>query len=502
MKVTINMIRIKRFILIPFLIAALFITAGCADRKTQAEKNDNRPVFSSDINESNKPTEAINNGSEAKESLKAPVITPDETTGMEQGTSQDNNPDLSNGQDPIEIHGLVLVKDIIPGIEIELKYATEDNFTKTKVYPYDICVLQKSTAMKLKKANDELMEMGYRLKIWDAYRPLSVQKIFWDLVPDSRYVANPNTGGSKHNRGTAVDVTLVDMEGNELEMPTGFDDFTAKAGRSNNDMSETAKKNVELLTNVMVKNGFTTITTEWWHYNDSDSGNYSALDVDLEEFMQGDAPYDNQSLKIDPFIDKLNKLDGIDGAGQIVLVLADSPETSKAAAYTYEKVSGQWQVVFEPFDCVIGRNGLAYDKKEGDGKSPIGIFPLYRSFGREANPGTRLNYTRFEENDFWIDDPNSKLYNTYQKGIPNGRWASAEDLYKIGDIYRFFIVIEYNTKNPVPGKGSAIFMHIWRGKESYTAGCTAMAEENLLKILNWLEPSKAPFLLQYPVNDF
>lgn len=512
MKGTINIMRMKRFILITFLIAALFVSAGCESKKTQAGINESKPAFSSDIKETGKPaTGQTNQGSATKESTGEPVLSTGETTVASSGNVQEQTAepekkteDLSKEEDkePFEINGLVLVKDIIPDIEIELKYATEDNFTKTKVYPYDICVLQKSTAIKLKKANDELMKMGYRLKIWDAYRPLSVQKIFWELVPDSRYVANPNTGGSKHNRGTAVDVTLVDMNGNELEMPTGFDDFTEKAARSYGNISETARKNVELLTNIMVKNGFTTITTEWWHYNDSDSDRYGVLDVDLEEFMQGDAPYGNQSIIIDPFADKLRELDGIDGAGQIVLVLAENPETSKAKAYTYEKVNGQWQAVFEPFDCVIGRNGITHDKKEGDGKSPAGTFSLYRCFGRDENPGTRLHYTRFEKNDFWVDDPGSNLYNTYQKGPSNGRWVSAEDLYGIGDIYRFFIVIEYNTKNPVPGKGSAIFMHIWQGKDSYTGGCTAMAEENLLRIMNWLDPDKNPLLLQYPAKDF
>ncbi|NLY17831.1 MAG: L,D-transpeptidase family protein [Clostridiaceae bacterium] len=511
MKDKINRIRIKQILLTSFLVAVLLITAGCSDRKTQAGIND-KPVFSSDAMENDKPaTEQTNPGSETKENFSEPALTSDETTGTTSENLQNRNADSDKEQavsvkeeekEPLEIQGLVLVKDIIPDIEIELKYATEDNFTKTKVYPHDICVLQKSTAMKLKKANEELMEMGYKLKIWDAYRPLSVQKIFWDLVPDSRYVANPYAGGSKHNKGTAVDVTLADMDGNELEMPAEFDDFTGKAARNNKNISETARRNVELLTNVMVKNGFTTITTEWWHYNDSDSDKYSVLDVDLEEFMQGDAPVDDQSIKIDPIIDKLNNLDGINDTRQILLVLADNPETSKAAAYTYEKVNSQWQTVFEPFDCVTGRNGMTYDKREGDKKSPIGIFPLYRCFGRDENPGTRLLYTRFEENDFWVDDPDSSLYNTYQKGLPERRWASAEDLYGIGDIYRYFIVIEYNTHNPVPGKGSAIFMHIWRGKESYTSGCTAMAEENLLKIINWLEPLKNPLLIQYPIKDF
>lgn len=535
MKETNNIIKIKCFLIIPVLVVAILMGSSCAkSQKTQAETKGSQPVFSTETKdgantkhtELNKKPESET--SETSETVAIETLTPGEpknieTSGEPKNTlipSEQKNTESGDIKDqegseteqgniaekeekePLEISGLVLVEDVIPDIEIELKYATKDNFTKKQVYPYDICVLQKTTAMKLKKANEELMEMGYHLKVWDAYRPLSVQKIFWDIIPDSRYVANPNTGGSKHNRGTAVDVTLVDMDGNELEMPTGFDDFSDKAARSNKNVPETVKKNVELLTNVMVKHGFTTISTEWWHYNDSDSANYVAMDVELEEFMQGDAPLDNQGLKIDPNIDKLNNMDNIKAAEQIVLVLADDLETRKATAYTYEKVNGQWLLAFAPIKSVIAKNGLTYDKKEGDKESPIGVFSLNRCFGWGDNPGTKLQYTKFEKNDFWVDDEKSDFYNTYQKGLPNGRWVSAEDLYGIGDTYRFFIVIEYNTDVPVPGKGSAIFMHIWKGEESYTSGCTAMAEENLLKIIKWLDPSKNPLLLQYPKSGF
>src|SRR3990167_4865629 len=128
-----------------------------------------------------------------------------------------------------EIDGLVRVQDIDPNIVLDLRYATENNFTGKKVYPVAVCVLRKEAAQKLAAANAELMKDGYRIKVWDAYRPPYVQRIFWNLVPDERYVANPDKGGSRHNRGGAVDLTLIDENGNELEMPTGYDDFSAKA---------------------------------------------------------------------------------------------------------------------------------------------------------------------------------------------------------------------------------------------------------------------------------
>ena len=98
-----------------------------------------------------------------------------------------------------EVNGLVNVSDMDSSFIFDLKYATKDNFTKTVVYPVNVCVLQKETATKLINANEEFKKLGYRIKIWDAYRPMYVQKIFWDLVGDERFVANPNKRGSRHS---------------------------------------------------------------------------------------------------------------------------------------------------------------------------------------------------------------------------------------------------------------------------------------------------------------
>lgn len=178
--------------------------------------------------------------------------------------------------------GLVYVVDEDPTIIIDLKYATTDNFTGKKIYPYSVCMLQKNTMKKLINANKEFKELGYTIKIWDAYRPSDVQKNLWELVKDRRFIADPNLYGSRHNRGAAVDITLVDSTGRELEMPTKFDEFNEKAFR-NSKMSDTARINLDLLTTIMVKNGFKTIETEWWHYDDSDADSYPILNIPLEE---------------------------------------------------------------------------------------------------------------------------------------------------------------------------------------------------------------------------
>ncbi len=183
-----------------------------------------------------------------------------------------------------ELNGLVAVRDIDSTIVIDLRYATADNFTKQVLYSVELCLLQRSTAEKLAAANSEAATRGYRIKVWDAYRPADVQMLMWENSPGGVYVAHPDVG-SDHNRGAAVDVTLVDKSGEELVMPTEFDDFTEKASRNYPGMTEEAKSNMEYLTEIMVKNGFTVIQSEWWHFNDTDVSSYPHLDITFEDWI-------------------------------------------------------------------------------------------------------------------------------------------------------------------------------------------------------------------------
>lgn len=178
---------------------------------------------------------------------------------------------------------LVRVKDIDASVVVDLKYATADNFTQTRVYPTDAkALLRLETALKLKRANERFEKDGYRIKIWDAYRPKSVQEIFWALVPDPKYVADP-AKGSVHNRGASVDITLVDSDGNEVLMPTGYDDFSEKASRNYAGSDSTARENMKYMEKVMTESGFTGLPSEWWHFDDK-SGSYPLLDVDFSIF--------------------------------------------------------------------------------------------------------------------------------------------------------------------------------------------------------------------------
>ena len=173
---------------------------------------------------------------------------------------------------------LVLVQS--PYIVWDLKYATEDNFTGQVLYKSSRCFLEEEVAKCLYKAAECAHEKGCKLKIWDAYRPLSVQWALWNHTPDERFVAHPEKGG-KHPRGTAVDLTLVDSQGRELTMPTPFDDFTEKAFRSCCDLSEEAIDNRQLLEDVM--EGFIGLPNEWWHFDYHKWEEFKPQDIAIED---------------------------------------------------------------------------------------------------------------------------------------------------------------------------------------------------------------------------
>ncbi len=173
----------------------------------------------------------------------------------------------------------VRAADYIPGLLVELRYATENNFTGQVIYGFSDAYLRWGTVEKLACVQSLLAEEGLGLKIWDAFRPPSAQFRLWEICPDSRYVADPTKGFSSHSRGNTVDLTLVDGEGNELEMPTGFDDFSAKADRDYSDVSLQAAENALRLEAAMTAGGFQPYSGEWWHFSDKDR-------YDVEEDFQ------------------------------------------------------------------------------------------------------------------------------------------------------------------------------------------------------------------------
>ena len=177
---------------------------------------------------------------------------------------------------------IVLLYSVDSTIVQDVKYATTDNFTGQVLYPTAKVYLRNIVAGKLAEANSYLKQRyGLRIKIFDGYRPRSVQWKMWEIYPNANFVADP-AKGSKHNRGAAVDITIIDHNGSELEMGTEYDAFNEKAHFASKNISRKARENRDLLRNVMAKFGFKGISNEWWHFDFLGWKDYSLLDIPIK----------------------------------------------------------------------------------------------------------------------------------------------------------------------------------------------------------------------------
>lgn len=178
--------------------------------------------------------------------------------------------------------GFMNIQDADPDIIVDLKYATPDNFTGKVIYDFTTAVARIGTAKKLAVASKLLKEQGYRLRVWDAFRPVTAQQKLFDVVSNPTWVALPDPNYS-HQKGVTFDLTLTDMAGNNVEMQSGFDDFTGKAVRDY-PRTETQERNYQTLLNAMTEAGFVGYENEWWDYRDSDMDSYGPLQVDPNDY--------------------------------------------------------------------------------------------------------------------------------------------------------------------------------------------------------------------------
>jgi len=160
----------------------------------------------------------------------------------------------------------VTVAELIPDAILDVRYATENNFTGEAVYDSATVYLVEEAAIALSKAAESLRKKGYRLVLFDGYRPLEVQKKFWEVYPDPQYVADP-ANGSRHNRGAAIDLSLADKDGKPLTMPTDFDYFGEEAHHDYMQLSDEQIRNRSILREAMEAHGFQKLDSEWWHYD-------------------------------------------------------------------------------------------------------------------------------------------------------------------------------------------------------------------------------------------
>ena len=174
---------------------------------------------------------------------------------------------------------LVEIKHYVPDIKLDIRYATTNNFTHHQMYKQARAFARLPVALALKQVEADLRPKGLGLKIYDAYRPYAITVKFYEVTPDTNFVADPRKG-SKHNRGCAIDLSILNLKtGKELDMPTGFDSFSKKAGANYADLPQQEIANRELLKNAMQAHGFKVIRTEWWHYDFDNWASYPLLDI-------------------------------------------------------------------------------------------------------------------------------------------------------------------------------------------------------------------------------
>ncbi len=149
----------------------------------------------------------------------------------------------------------------------EIRYATPYNFTGTQLYPFPAAYVCRELIPCLEAVQKELAKRGLGLKIYDGYRPLPVQQKMWNLIHNARYVSNPAVSRGRHTRGTAVDVTLIDKQGNPLPMPSNFDEFSTRAAVAYTGGTDEQRRNRALLQSVMTRHGFLSYPDEWWHFD-------------------------------------------------------------------------------------------------------------------------------------------------------------------------------------------------------------------------------------------
>ena len=224
-----------------YILGFVFVLMSCKNEKKQVKQETNDSNVSTEIKKN-----APDVNSKKRESLKSFIGLADTT--------------------------FIRLADFSKDFQYDLRYATTNNFLKSKVYDCAECFTRVKTAKALLKANAELMKKGYRIKFFDCYRPNSVQYKMWKIVPNPQYVADP-VKGSIHNKGGAVDITLTTLDGEELDMGTDFDFFGKKAYHDNLDLPKEVLSNRKLLKETMEAYGFWSIRTEWWHYNLSSASN-------------------------------------------------------------------------------------------------------------------------------------------------------------------------------------------------------------------------------------
>ncbi|MDR1134264.1 MAG: L,D-transpeptidase family protein, partial [Synergistaceae bacterium] len=352
--------------------------------------------------------------------------------------------------------------------------------------------LSAEAAAALKNAARILARAGYGIKIYDAYRPagavghfvrwgrdlndVGMKEIFYpgtdkaDLFRKG-YIASK----SGHSRGGAVDLTITDAAaGFDIDMGSPFDFFSEISHSDSKRVTARQFAHRKILRDAMIQAGFAPLRTEWWHFALKDEP-YPKTYFDFPVAPAERADEDTRAM-----LDDASR-----GADRVITASLSKEGRNAAVIRAYRKTGTDWTLRFETAGY-FGKNGVSAGKREGDGKTPSGVYTFGRAFGVSDDPGSITPYTKVNENDVWVDDPKSARYNQWAgKNDPDADWKSAEHLIKFPKAYKYAIAINYNTNPVVPGLGSAIFLHCSAGGP--TAGCVSVSEAAMIFFLSFID---------------
>ncbi len=393
--------------------------------------------------------------------------------------------------------GFVFVQDVVPEAALDIRYFGTDNFMGTRADGYEApqAILSVEAAAALKAVSGDLQKKGYGLKIFDAYRPEQAVRHFvrWaeDLsdtrmkarfYPDVDKAMLFNEGyigrRSGHSRGSVLDLTLIELKsGQEVDMGSPFDLFGKISHHAAKEITSAQAANRAILRAAMEARGFSRLGEEWWHYRLKDEPYPKTFfDFPVRDPMPVDAPTQQALDKHAGGVARMIVVTERDGTGG---------KKNRALLRAYARVDGVWTLRFTT-DGWLGKNGFRKDKHEGDGATPTGVFTFGRAFGNAEDPGASLPYLKISPTDVWVDDPASKFYNQWARAdAPDADWSSAERLADYEKQYKYVASINYNTAPIIPGKGSAIFLHVTTGNP--TAGCVAASEAAMVFFLGFIE---------------
>lgn len=232
---------------------------------------------------------------------------------------------------------------------------------------------------------------------------------------------------------------------------------------------------------------FSEITSESYSVAETDTEKTEACESDITD-ASDEIVFCNSLMNV--LTESGHDAEELENSGQCIAVAAYG---CSCDVYFFEKEANEWEVISETYG-IVGKNGVSEKSREGDYRTPEGIYGLGFAFGMEKITGLSVEYRQITENSYWIDDPESELYNTWQE-TSDISWNSAEHLIDYPESYKYAVVIDYNMNPVVPGAGSAIFLHCADG--SYTAGCVAVPEDKMLEIIKRLDKEKNPKIIIY-----